>query len=153
MRIPDETYYKQGQKKLEDTRGWVLCTHCAKCSLVHVNQIHTDGYFYCHHREEWKEGDDLLEWMCDGYVQKKCSNCWNRFKCSDKSKPISYCNSYRGMGIDKALAGISGRRRPLRTDRVAAIEAEQMYIDIKADIHAKNNNKEAIKLISNNQRG
>lgn len=150
MRVPDETYYKQGQKKIEDTRGWVLCTHCTKCSLVHVNQIHTDGFFYCHHRNEWKEGDDLLEWRCDGYIQKKCSNCWHKYKCPNTKLPISYCNRYRSMGKDMAYGGISGRRHALRTDRVAAIEAEQMYIDIKTEQYGKSNNEKAIGFISNN---
>lgn len=151
MKIPDETYYKEGQKKIEDTRGWMLCTHCTKCALVHVNQILSDGFFFCFHRQEWKEGDDLLEFMCDGYVQKRCFNCWNKYKCKPKLKSISYCNRYRSMAIDDAFRSISGRRQPLRTDRVAAIEAEQMYIDIKKEAHG--NNAEESKLLPNHQRG
>ena len=151
MKIPDETYYKQGQKKIEDTRGWMLCTHCTHCALTHTNQIYTDGFFYCFYRNEWKEGDDLLEFMCDGYKQKRCCNCWNKRRCNDWRYNVSFCNKYQCRGKDIALRSISGRRRPLRTDRVAALEAEQMYLDIKAEVYAKDNIKEASLLLSHNQ--
>lgn len=151
MKIPDETKYRKNQKRIEDTHGWVLCTHCRNCALVHNYQIHTDGFFFCFHHGVWRDGDELLEYMCDGYVQKRCSNCWNKYKCSDRSSSISFCNRFLCMPKDKAMASISGRRRPLRTDRVAAIQAEQMYIDIKTEAYGKNVKPEESELISNNQ--
>lgn len=132
MRIPDEGKYEDGQRKLEDTEGFVFCPHCNKCTITHENQIFTDGAFYCLFRKTWKRGDDLLEFRCEGYEQKSCRRC-QRKNCDDRGR-CSFCNRFRMSGIKHHGMYFMGRKRIMLDDDPLAMKAEETYIEHKRKI-------------------
>lgn len=99
MRIPDETLYEYGEG-FEDKAGWVCCLQCKYCPLTNQSTIYEDGRFWCSAFKQWRRGDDILEYRCENYRQKQCSNCGNTscdlrvnrdFEMMDK---ISFCDNY-----------------------------------------------------------
>ena len=96
MRIPDSTWYEEGQPRIEDIPGYTLCTQCRNCPLTHLDQIEDDGWWYCRWKKRWKKGYDLLQHSCPGFRMKTCRRC-NRMHCPYQqgvSKTDGWCNNY-----------------------------------------------------------
>ena len=129
MRIPDEKYYSDGQNKKEDTKGFQFCPHCDKCMITDQNQIFKDGMFFCLHLKKWKRGDDMLEYMCEGYVVKECDTC-SAILCKDRGT-VLYCNKYKNKDVRHHGAYFFGRRNVMKNTDPFAIRVEEMYIEHK----------------------
>lgn len=135
MRVPDEGKCDTSKQLLvEDRVGYRLCSQCINCTLNNYDAIYTDGAFYCFFFDEWKKGDDVIEYRCRGYVAKSCFNCKKRYKCRN-SEPDSkerWCNSYENMGIKRKGEYYFGRRRPVnKKANREIIKLEEKYIDAK----------------------
>lgn len=140
MRIPDEGKYKEGSIRIEEVDGYQSCIHCVNCGLTHLNQIFTDGTFFCFHFEIWKRGDDIYEFKCPGFRQKNCNDCWikSKFKCS-RSEEISnpseqFCNKFvykRYPSLRYMFAGRIRRLPPSTNGTAVWLEAE--YAERKRD--------------------
>ena len=94
MKIPESTWYRDGQPHVEDIPGYALCTQCRHCPLTHLGQIEDYGFWYCFKRKRWHRGDDILVYHCRDFEIKSCNYC-KRAACSDKSDAIAWCNNYR----------------------------------------------------------
>lgn len=144
MRIPDETKYKENEKRLEDTPGWVMCTQCDKCTITRLNQIYSDGAFFCFFRKAWKRGDDLLEFKCRGFRMKHCSSCKMFYKCKERRDGISYCNRYRSRSIYHPRRFYYGSIFPIRTDDPVVVAREENYLRKKQEEFNNNDGTIAI---------
>ena len=133
MRIPDEGKYKDGSIRVEDVQGYRSCIHCVNCGLTRLNQIFTDGSFYCLYFKIWKRGDDIYEYKCPAFRIKNCNVCWigHKFKCTkqeDVSDPSKqFCNRFVYKRYPELRHMFSGRVRKLTKGsnaKVVNLEAE-----------------------------
>lgn len=131
MRIIDETSYKEGEKRIEDTRGYRLCTQCIHCPLTFPTQIYTDGYFWCSHRRKWLKGNDIVQFRCKGFCVKKCATCRRFLFCTDRSDgergSFFFCNRWRNVKYDEKCRRYMGRRRVGKNSNPNALNAEEEY--------------------------
>ncbi len=118
---------------LEDMHGMRCCLHCINCVLKKQSTIFSDGKWFCFHKKEWRNGDDLFEYCCAGFKQKECSNCGNRNVCgwyykNVKSGKHRFCKrAYINRGLRTPGRFIVGRRREYRGDDPVIIEMENKY--------------------------
>ena len=126
MKIPDETHYEEGEKHIEDIPGFVLCTQCDKCPMVSENTIRSDGKWYCYWHQEWREGNDLLEYRCKGFQMKSCKTCTRRKFCMDAFS-TTYCNRYVHRGMKNRGRSYVGRRYAIRSLDPKILENESEY--------------------------
>ena len=138
MRIPESTWYKEGQTRVEDIPGYALCTQCRYCAMSRLGEIEDDGLWYCFHLKQWKEGGDILTYRCDGFEIKDCRHCMNQDTkyCPErgmdmKQRRFAWCNSYQERFYAKRSRFFVGR--PI--NRVALLRdpvAKQMEKDYTA---------------------
>lgn len=132
MIIPDETKYKEGDKRVEDMPGFKLCIHCIYCPMNTQNKIRPDGEWKCLYRQQWKTGNDLLEYLCWGYRQKACNVCKHYGKCDTIKEGIDpsrfFCNRFYGEFY--RAHNMSGRvRMPSSKASFKTLRAEERYYE------------------------
>lgn len=130
MRIPDESLRKKSEKKFEDVVGFRYCPHCIYCTLHSQTQIYNDGFFYCRYFKKWKQGDDLLEFKCEGYTGKSCASCRKR-NCPNRSdNPFVFCDNYINVIVQNNGYYYVGRRGNIRKNADSTIvELEEKFIN------------------------
>ena len=97
MRIPASTWYKDGAQRVEDIPGYVLCTHCRYCTMTKLNQIEEYGFWFCFYKRQWLNGDDLLQYKCEGFEMKSCRtcrNCYCKEHWEEKKSNAVWCDRY-----------------------------------------------------------
>lgn len=135
MRIPDEGKYKNGSIRVEEVEGYQSCIHCDKCGLTRLNQIFTDGSFYCRYLKSWKRGDDIYEYHCPGYRQKTCDGCWRKkkFHCRESISGM-FCNRYVNKSDWELSILFMGRVKKLRKhSNPTVLELEAEYAERKRE--------------------
>lgn len=132
MKIPDEGLLKKGQKRIEDIPGYVFCPHCNRCVMNNQNDIYRDGLFYCMYEKSWRKGDELVEFMCRGYIPKSCKTCrWTG--CKNRGKGL-YCKEYSRMDLSPARKDMMMiGRRSKRAVSASAVKSEELYVKYKTE--------------------
>ena len=130
MIVPDETKYRQGDKRLEETEGWVLCLQCKYCPIQSQKQILNDGRWICICSGRMKKANDLFEYQCSAYNPKSCLNCIKRKlkKCKGDTDDFSrFCGQYAFVTHNSRY--YAGRPTSLRTTDEATLRFEERYIE------------------------
>ena len=97
VKIPDSTWYRPGDKRVEDIPGYALCSQCRHCTMTRPYQIVDDGKWYCFRKKDWFRGDDILTYNCKYFRMKNCHYCVNKYRCHVEGKEtrVAWCNRYR----------------------------------------------------------
>ncbi len=68
--------------------------------MTKLGQIEDYGKWYCFYKKEWKEGYDMLQYLCPGFHMKSCHYCTNIYckgELDEKGRKsrTSWCNKFR----------------------------------------------------------
>lgn len=133
MKIPDETLYRNGNKRLQDFSFMRNCLRCIHCPINTQSQILSDGIWCCWYFKHWFDANDLLRYKCKGYRGKTCGSCGNKRFCDYEgkgNKSSLACTGYR-LARTSPRDFISGKTTILKNDSEIAYKMEVAYLERK----------------------